>query len=77
MDNWEEARIQTKEEARLEQEKKAWRNLMSSINLIGNLPPEKLNYKQYHKDWSMLADRVLTYQRVARLIEKYGLDEEV
>lgn len=74
---WEESRIQTKEEIQKEQEKEAWENLMYAINNMGSITTEKFNYKQYHRDWDILVDKVRIYKRVAKLDEKYGLDKEV
>lgn len=73
----EESRMKTKEEVRFEQEKKAWENLMYSIGVMGAITIEKFNCKEYHKNWDILIDRARIYQRVAKLNEKYGLDEEV
>lgn len=76
---WEESRIQTKEEIQKEQEKEAWQELMYAINNMGSIQTEPINqfYKRYHTNWNILIDRARIYKRVAKLNEKYGLDEEV
>lgn len=79
IEEWEESRMKTKEEVQKEQEKEAWKNLMKAIGDMGTLTIEQSTrfYKQYHKYWDILMDRARIYKRVAKLNEKYGLDEEV
>ena len=78
IEEWEESRIKTKEEVRLEQEKKAWKDLMNAINTIGGIQSEPVPqfYRQYHRYWNILIDRARIYQKIAKLDEKYGLDLE-
>ena len=79
IEEWNESRKKTKEEVRLEQEKKAWKELMSAINNMGCVPaePEKYFYRRYHSNWNTLMDRARIYKRIAKLDEKYGADEEM
>lgn len=58
-------------------EEKAWQDLMLAINNMGAIPQEKFNYKNYHRSWDVLIDRARMYRDVAKLNEKYGLDNEV
>ena len=62
----------------IEQEEKAWKDLMLAINEMGAIPNYETNfYKKYHQKWNILMDRARIYSRVSNLKEKYGLDKEV
>ena len=76
---WNESRMKTKEEIQFELEKQAWKDLMRAIGDMGGIPsePERAFYKIYHKKWEFLIDKARYYKAVAKLNEKYGLDEEV
>jgi len=59
------------------EEKEAWEELMCAINNMGSITSEPISvfYKRYHKTWNILIDRARIYRRVAKLDEKYNLNE--
>lgn len=63
----------------IRKEKEAFKNLMLAVNEMGSITKEDMacSYKKYHKKWDTLIDRMRIYKRVAKLDEKYGLDDEV
>lgn len=79
IEEWNESRLKAKEEIQNEREKEAWENLMYAIGTMGSITEEPINqfYKRYHTNWNILIDRARIYKRVAKLNEKYGLDDEV
>lgn len=77
IEEWNESRLETKEEIQKWEEKQAFKNLMLAINEMGGITPEDLSFKVYSRKWDILIDRMRIYKRVAKLDEKYGLNEEV
>lgn len=79
IEEWNESRLGTKEEIQKWEEKQAFKNLMLAVNEMGSITKEDMacSYKKYHKKWDILIDRMRAYKRIAKLDEKYGLDEEV
>ena len=78
IEEWNESRTKTKEEIQNEREKEAWKNLMYAIGTMGSIVEEPISvfYKKYHTYWDILIDRARIYKRVAKLNEKYGLDDK-